>query len=149
MEIKQKKILILAPHTDDAEFGCGGSIVKLLEHNEVFCATFSACEQSVLSQYPKDILITEVKQATKTLGIKPENLFLYNYQVRTFNFQRQDILEDIIKLKLLVKPDIVFLPSLNDIHQDHATIANEGVRAFKFNTVLCYEMPWNNFNFNE
>jgi hypothetical protein len=40
------------------------------------------------------------------------------------------------------------LPSLNDIHQDHSTIANEGVRAFKNCTILGYELIWNNLTFN-
>ena len=39
------------------------------------------------------------------------------------------------------------MPSLNDIHQDHATVAAEGLRAFKKKTILCYELPWNNLNF--
>jgi N-acetylglucosamine malate deacetylase 1 len=42
---------------------------------------------------------------------------------------------------------LVFVPSLADIHQDHSTISNEAVRAFKFTSILCYELPWNNFNF--
>lgn len=143
-----KKVLVLAPHTDDGEFGCGGTIAKLIEQGaEVYYAAFSACEQSVLPQFPKDILITEVKEATKILGVKAENLFLFKYNVRTFNYHRQEILDDIIKLKKEINPDIVFVPSLNDIHQDHSTIANEAVRAFKFTTLYCYELPWNNFNF--
>ncbi len=144
-----KKILVLAPHTDDGEFGCGGTINKLIqEGNEVFLAAFSACQQSVLPQFPSDILITEVKAATLKLGIKPENLILFDYDVRTFNYRRQDILDDLIKLRSKIKPDMVFIPSLNDIHQDHKTIAEEGLRAFKFCTLLCYEMPWNNITFS-
>jgi LmbE family N-acetylglucosaminyl deacetylase len=143
-----KKVLVLAPHTDDGEFGCGGTIAKLIENGaEVHYVAFSACEQSVLPQFPSDILITEVKEATLELGIKPENLHLLQYDVRTFNYNRQPILDDIIKLRTEIQPDLVFIPSLNDIHQDHATIANEAVRAFKFTNILCYEMPWNNFNF--
>lgn len=143
-----KKVLVLAPHTDDGEFGCGATINKLVEQGaDVYYAAFSACEQSVLPQFPKDILITEVKEATKILGIKPENLILFKYNVRTFNYYRQQILEDIIELKNVIKPDLVFTPSVNDIHQDHATISNEAVRAFKFTSILCYELPWNNFNF--
>jgi N-acetylglucosamine malate deacetylase 1 len=143
-----KTVLVLAPHTDDGEFGCGATIARLVEEGaEVYYVAFSACEQSVLPQFPSDILITEVKEATAVLGIKPENLILKQYDVRTFNFRRQEILDDIIKLKALIKPDLVFVPSVNDIHQDHATIASEAVRAFKFTTVLCYELPWNNFNF--
>lgn len=147
--IQNKKVLIVAPHTDDAEFGCGGTIVKLLENNnEVYCVAFSACKQSVLKQFPEDILITEIKAATSILGLKPENLILHDYEVRTFNYRRQEILEDLVKIKNSVNPEVVFLPSLNDIHQDHYTIANEGLRAFKFSSVFCYEMPWNNLNFN-
>ncbi len=144
-----KTILVLAPHTDDGEFGCGGTINKLIsEGNMVYLAAFSACQQSVLPQFPSDILITEVKAATLKLGIKAENLILFNYDVRTFNYRRQDILDDLIKLRTQLKPDMVFIPSLNDIHQDHKTIAEEGLRAFKFSTLLCYEMPWNNITFS-
>lgn len=143
------RILVLAPHTDDGEFGCGGAINKFLNSgSEVYYAAFSACQISVIEGFPSDILITEVKAATKTLGIKPENLILFDYDVRTFNYRRQEILEDIIRLKKEIKPDLVFMPSVNDIHQDHYTIAFEGIRAFKFSTILCYEMPWNNFTFN-
>lgn len=144
-----KKALVLAPHTDDGELGCGGTIAKLIASGvEVHYAAFSACEQSVLPQFPSDILITEVKAATAVLGILPSHLHLFNYDVRTFNYQRQPILDDIIKLRDTVQPDLVFMPAEHDIHQDHATIANEAVRAFKFFNILCYELPWNNFNFN-
>lgn len=145
---KIKKALVLAPHTDDGEFGCGGTITKLIENGvEVHYIAFSACEQSVLSQFPSDILITEVKEATDVLGIKKENLHLLKYDVRTFSFRRQDILDDLIKFRKEINPDLIFIPSLNDVHQDHATIAHEAVRAFKFVNILSYEMPWNNFNF--
>jgi N-acetylglucosamine malate deacetylase 1 len=147
--IHNKRILVLAPHTDDGEFGCGASISKLIEQgNTVVYMAFSACQQSVLPQFPQDILITEVKQATNTLGIFEKNLILLNYEVRTFNYRRQEILDDILRVKKDVNPEIVFMPSLGDIHQDHFTITNEGIRAFKFSSILCYELPWNNFSFN-
>ena len=148
-DIQAKNILVLAPHTDDAEFGCGGTIAKLIEQkNHVFCAAFSACQQSVLKEFPSDILITEVKEATKELGIPPSNLKLFDYEVRTFNFRRQELLDDILRLKKEITPDYVFMPSVNDVHQDHYTIAQEGLRAFKFSNILCYELPWNNLSFN-
>ena len=40
------------------------------------------------------------------------------------------------------------MPSLNDLHQDHTTIAQEGLRAFKKTSILGYELPWNNLNFS-
>lgn len=149
MQLIFKTVLVLAPHTDDGEFGCGGTINKFIqEGSEVYYSAFSACQQSVLADFPQDILITEVKAATKKLGIKPDNLLLYDYDVRTFNYHRQQILDNILELKKNINPDLVLIPSLNDIHQDHFTIANEAVRAFKWSTILCYELPWNNFNFN-
>jgi N-acetylglucosamine malate deacetylase 1 len=148
-QIPFKKVLVLAPHTDDGELGCGGTIAKLIEQgSEVYYVAFSACEQSVLPQFAADILITEVKAATKVLGIKSENLTLLQYDVRTFNFHRQEILDDIIRLKRDIDPDLVLVPSPKDIHQDHATISNEAIRAFKFTSILCYELPWNNFTFS-
>jgi|SRR6218665_1716986 len=147
--MKGKKILVLAPHTDDAEFACGGTIAKHIDNgNEVFCVAFSACEQSVLKEFPSDILITEVKAASAKLGVKKENLILFDYEVRTFNYKRQPILDDMIRLRKDIDPDIIFMPSVNDIHQDHNTIAQEGIRAFKFSSILAYEVPWNNLTFH-
>jgi LmbE family N-acetylglucosaminyl deacetylase len=148
MEKKIKKILILAPHTDDGEFGCGGTINKLIEEgHDVYYVAFSPCKQSVRSKFPPDILITEVKAAVKVLGVKEENLKLLDYDVRTFNYRRQEILDDIIRLRSEIQPDMVFIPALTDMHQDHKTVAEEALRAFKFTTILSYEMPWNNISF--
>jgi len=142
-------ILILAPHTDDGEFGCGGSIAKFLEKgNNVYYVAFSTAKQSVPEGLPQDILEKEVKVATKRLGIKPENLIIYGFEVRKLNYFRQDILEELVKLKKEIDPDLVFLPSPNDLHQDHNTVAMEGIRAFKQTSILAYEVPWNNLNFN-
>lgn len=146
---KNSKILVLAPHTDDGEFGCGGTIAKLISEGcRVYMAAFSACEQSVLKKFPTDVLVQEIKNATSVLGIASEDLFLYDFQVRIFTDKRQEILQKLISLRDEIQPDIVFMPSLNDIHQDHYVIANEGLRAFKFCSILAYEMPWNNITFN-
>lgn len=146
--MNKRRILIMAPHTDDMEFGCGGTVNRLIEEgNDVYCAAFSACEQSVLSQFPSDILITEIKESSEILGLNKKNLILFDYEVRTFNYHRQDILDKILKLKRDIDPHMVFIPSLSDIHQDHYTIAHESFRAFKFSTLYSYELPWNNLSF--
>ncbi|MFT6850063.1 MAG: LmbE family N-acetylglucosaminyl deacetylase [Sphingobacteriales bacterium] len=145
---KKRTILVLAPHTDDGELGCGGTISKLTAAgHEVLYVAFSACELSVPSHLPKDILITEVKKATPEIGIRPGNLILFNYPVRTFNYSRQEILQNLIDLRTEKKPDLVFIPALTDLHQDHATIAAEALRAFKGISILSYELPWNNLTF--
>ena len=144
-----KRILVLAPHTDDGEFGCGASISKFIKlGKEVYYAAFSLAEESVPEPFPKNILETEVKAATNVLGINPRNLLIYRYKVRHFAYERQAILEDLVSLNRELQPDLVFMPSLNDLHQDHTTVAIEGLRAFKRTTILCYELPWNNIVFS-
>lgn len=143
------RILVLAPHTDDGELGCGGTISKWIEAGaEIHYAAFSTAEQSVPEGFPKDILKTEVKRATAALGILPEHLFIYNYEVRKLNYVRQDILEDLMVLRRKYAYDIVLLPSPQDIHQDHITVSQEGIRAFKTISIMGYELIWNNLSFN-
>lgn len=144
-----KNVLILAPHTDDGELGAGGTIAKFIEEDvKVTYAAFSTAAESVPEGLPKDILKTEVKSATANLGIAPENLLIFDYQVRKLNYARQEILEELIRIRKNNHYDLVLIPSLNDIHQDHSTIANEGLRAFKNTTILGYELIWNNLTFN-
>ena len=108
-----KNILVLAPHTDDGELGLGGTISRLIEDGKkVTYVAFSTAQQSVPEGFPKDILKTEVKQATQTLGIEPENLIIYNYEVRKLGYARQEILEELIRLKKVSDFDLVFIPSL-------------------------------------
>ena len=52
------------------------------------------------------------------------------------------------RLRAEWQPDVVFQPPHHDVHQDHQTIAQEGLRAFKRTTILGYEIPWNNFDFS-
>lgn len=144
-----ENVLVLAPHTDDGELGAGGTIAKFIEQgSKVTYVAFSIAEQSVPEGLPKNILKTEVKAATKALGIQLENLIVLNFQVRKFNYVRQEILEELIKLRKSEKFDLVLIPSLKDIHQDHAVIAQEGVRAFKNTTIFGYELIWNDLQFD-
>ena len=142
------KILLLSAHTDDAETGCGGSVVKFIEKgNKVCYVAFSKSEDSLPEGLPKDTLLSEAKLAMKTLGIKSEYLFVHNYPVRKFPQFRQEILEDLVEFNKVMNPDYVFLPSMDDMHQDHQVIATEGFRAFKTSAILGYEIPSNNITF--
>lgn len=143
-----RKIFVLSPHTDDGEIGCGGTISKMIEEGkEVYYVAFSTARTSVSKEFPENILEIEVRQAVRKLGISESHLIVKNYPVRQFPQHRQEILEDLIVLKQEVGPDLIFVPSPHDIHQDHQVIASEGLRAFKKQTVLGYEEPWNNIVF--
>lgn len=143
-----KKALILVPHTDDGEIGAGGLINKLIEEGtQVYYVAFSICEDSIPEGLPKNILADEVMLATAELGIPAENVLIYNFQVRVFPTYRQSILDCMITLQRDIAPDLVIMPAKFDCHQDHITIYQEGLRAFKSSTMLGYEIPWNNIQF--
>ena len=144
-----RRALVLAPHTDDGEFGCGGTMARLADAGaEVRYVAFSTATKSLPPGFPADAPAREVREATTVLGIPESGLTVHDFEVRTFPERRQDILELLIALWDEWPPDAVLMPSLHDIHQDHQVIAAEGLRAFKRTTVLGYEIPWNNFNFD-
>src|SRR6478672_10862222 len=143
-----KRALVLAPHTDDGEFGCGGAMARLVEGGcEVRYVAFSIATRSLPEGFPPDTLAREVREATSELGIPEAHLTVHDFEVRTFPERRQDILELLIELWDEWKPDAVLQPSVYDVHQDHQVVAAEGLRAFKRTTILGYEIPWNNFHF--
>lgn len=147
MLMNMQNVLVLAPHTDDGELGAGGTIAKLCEQGaDVHYCTFSIAEDSVPDHLPKDILLHEVKEATSRLGVK-HPLIIHRFPVRKLQDYRQDILELMLGLKRKHAYDLVLIPSVNDIHQDHQLIAKEATRAFKNTTILSYELPWNNLIF--
>jgi N-acetylglucosamine malate deacetylase 1 len=139
-----KKILFVGAHTDD-ECCCAGTLSRFLEEgSEVYLAIFSFCEQdSKELGFSEDILRSEFKCSINTIGIENNNTYTLNYPVRNFPQYRQEILDDLISIKKKVNPDLVLIPSSIDIHQDHKTIHEEGMRAFTHSSILGYETPKN------
>ena len=137
--VKNKKALVLSPHTDDAELGCGGTIAKLVEEGwKVHVIYFSA----VAERYPN--LVEEAANSGKILGITHEVL---EFHTRFFPRDRQEILQSLYDHSRSISYDLVFTPTTTDIHQDHGVVTAEAKRAFRNCTLLGYELPWNNLEF--
>ena len=135
---KKRKALVLSPHTDDAELGCGGTIAKLIEEGwDVHVIYFSA----VAERYPN--LVEEAAKSGEILGITHEVL---NFHTRFFPRDRQEILQSLYDHSRSIKYDLVFTPTTTDIHQDHGVVTAEAKRAFRNCTLLGYELPWNNLS---
>ena len=80
-----KRALVLAPHTDDGEFGCGGTAARLVEDGcDVRYVAFSIATRSLPPGFPPDTLAREVREATAELGIPESNLTVHDFDVRTF-----------------------------------------------------------------
>ena len=145
-----EKILILSPHTDDAELGAGGTIQKYIEQKkEILWVVFSTAEGSVPKEMPKNTLEKEFLKVTKKLNLNKDQFQINKFHVRKLHEKRQEVLELLIRLRNTFNPDLVIGPSLNDFHQDHIVVSTEMVRAFKTHaSIICYELPWNNLTFN-
>lgn len=142
------RVLVLAPHTDDAELGCGGTMARMLEKDiDLWVAAFSTARASLPPGADPDTLKDEFKRATSLLGIPEDRVLVYDYVVRKLSYSRQEVLEELVKLRKELAPEMVLLPSGSDLHQDHQVLHDEGLRAFKEITVWGYELPWNHITF--
>jgi len=127
-------ILIFEPHADDAAIGLGGAIARFSDENHfVF---------SVVVTKRKDLgYRDETKEAFDILGI--DGCFFLDYEVRRLFESRQELLDDMLIIKKDIKPNIVFVPSPDDVHQDHSVVSAEAVRAFMDCSLFGYEAPRN------
>src|SRR5437667_11796667 len=141
--MRWERVPVPAPPPDGGEFGCGGTMARLVEEGaDVRYVAFSIATKSLPEGFAADTLAREVREATAELGIPEGNLTVHDFDVRTFPERRQDILELRVALWEAWQPDVVFQPSHHDVHQDHRTTADEGLRAFKRTIVHGYEIPW-------
>ena len=144
------RTLFISPHTDDVELGAGGTLIKLHEGgNEILWVVFSTAEASLPSDAPKDTLRLEFIDVARSIGLKEKDYRIFDFKVRYLPDHRQEILEEMVRLRKEYAPDLIIGPSLNDNHQDHEVVAREMLRAFKdCASIICYELPWNHIRFN-
>lgn len=144
-----QRVLVLSPHTDDAELGCGGTIARMVEDRyDVHVAVFSTAEESLPPGSEPGTLKREFLEAMPILGVPTSNLVVFDYPVRRLSYFRQEVLEELVRLRRSLDPDLVLLPSGSDVHQDHQVLYAEGMRAFRDASILGYELPWNHVTFS-
>ena len=143
------RVLILAPHTDDAELGCGGTIAKWLEAgSEIHVTVFSTAKESLPAGSPETLLVDEFYGAMGSYPISRERTTVLDYPVRRLSYHRQEVLEDMVRMRNQINPQLVLVPSVHDVHQDHQVVYAEAVRAFRSCSLWGYELPWNHFQFS-
>lgn len=139
-----KKALFIAAHPDDTELNAGGLLQVLLQQN---CQVHHLCVSnpviSMPAGFPEDTFIREMGHSFDLLGVKQENRMFLDIPGRNFPQHRQDILEEFVKVRKELTPDLVICHSPKDIHQDHKTVGEEVMRAFRTATILTYTHPWN------
>jgi len=143
LNLEYKRLLFIGAHPDDVELGCGGLIAKNNRRNKSYYMVLSPCKDASKKQH----ILAETRKATGTLGLSEQSLFLHDLPRRVLFEQRDKVRNALIAMKQTVKPDLVFCPSLHDIHQDHMVVAEESFRLFRDVSVLAYENPRSSLNF--
>lgn len=143
MSINFKELLFVGPHPDDVEMGCGGTISKYCRCADIIYLILSPC----LDDARNKAILDEARNAIVHLGLSTENMIIENLSRRTFHEQRREIRDILISVRDKYKPDMVFCPSLNDIHQDHSVAAEETLRLFRDIGVIAYENPRSSIHF--
>ncbi len=138
-----KRVLFIGAHPDDIELGCGALIAHILDQTEVMCLTLSDNQKNpLLTNLPE-----EHYRSMAVLGVPEKNVILGQFETRRFPELRQEILEYMIQMNRSFQPEIVFVHTRADIHQDHATITEEALRAFRGTTVLGFDVLRSSYGF--
>ena len=138
-----KRVLFLGAHPDDIEIGCGAFLHNIVEQTEVLCVTLSDNQKNPDLKNVK----TEHHHALAVLGITPEKIVFGPFTTRVFPDARQEILEYFLQLRRDFNPDLIFVHSKQDVHQDHLTMTDEALRAFRGITVLGFDVVRSSYGF--
>jgi LmbE family N-acetylglucosaminyl deacetylase len=138
-----KKVLFLGAHPDDIEIGCGALIHHIVQQTEIMCVTLSDNQKNPDLQNVKD----EHLKSMKVLGVPQEQVVFGPFTTRIFPDARQEILEYFLKLRKEFQPDLILTHSGKDVHQDHNTITQESLRAFRGITVLGFDVVRSSYDF--
>lgn len=138
-----KRVLFLGAHPDDIELGCGALLHHIAKQTDVLCVTLSDNQKNPDLQNVKD----EHFASMQVLGVPREKIVFGPFTTRIFPDSRQEILEFFLKLRKDFQPDLIFVHSKNDLHQDHLTMTDEALRAYRGITVLGFDVVRSSYGF--
>jgi LmbE family N-acetylglucosaminyl deacetylase len=130
-----KKILVIGPHPDDLEFGCGGALYKFSKKG--FKLNLLVMTKGEVGGEPE---IREREQ-NKSARILKANLLWGGFLDTKVEMSRELInsIESNIKK---INPDLILVNYYNDTHQDHRNIAQATITAARYvNNLMFYEVP--------
>lgn len=136
-------VCFIGAHPDDIELGCGALIADIVDQTNVICVTLSDNQKNPLLTK----LVDEYYDSMAILGVKKENALLHDFTTRRFQAARQEILEVMLDLKRKYHPEVVFVHTAQDIHQDHLTVTQEALRAFRGTTLLGFDVLRSSYGF--
>ena len=152
--LKNEKLLVIAPHSDDEILGCGGLISKIKkEGGKVFVLIFNLGFEKNDTKESQDKRKQEVKEAMNALKVDDYHLVHEKADDnRDLDVEPLHSLIEIIESTSNVSlekisPTIVAIPTIFSHHQDHVHVHNACIAALRpistpvSSVVLSYEAP--------
>jgi LmbE family N-acetylglucosaminyl deacetylase len=138
-----KRILFVGAHPDDVELGCGAFLHHVLPYSEVLCVTLSDNQKNPALKN----VVEEHMASFAVLGVPEKSVIIEQFETRKFPDMRQEVLEYLLKLRKDFKPEMVFVHTRADIHQDHNVVTEEALRAYRGTTVLGFDVVRSSYGF--
>lgn len=138
-----RKVLFIGAHPDDIELGCGALIANIASTTEVLCVTLSDNQKNPALKN----VVGEHYHSMAVLGVPRDHDRVEAFETRHFPHARQEILEYLFQLNRQFCPDIVFVHTKADIHQDHNVATEEALRAFRGTTLLGFDALRSSYGF--
>jgi LmbE family N-acetylglucosaminyl deacetylase len=143
LPIRGKTVLAIAPHIDDVELGAGATIHRWGRDNQIYYVGLS-----LPPLVDRETFMQEFKASLRCLELDASQVILRDFDPRNLFDSRTDILQLFYDLSVELKPDLVLIPNSQDLHQSHEVVYAEARRAFKYGSILGYELPWNSMEFS-
>ncbi len=125
-DLTGKRTIVFAPHPDDETLGCGGSLILHSEAGDPLRVIFltDGAKGDASGKMEADVYVSlrrqEAELACKCLGIN--DLVFWTYRDRSLAGSR-GALRDVMDQLADFQPELVYSPSLQELHPDHRAAA--------------------------
>lgn len=125
----KKRILVVAAHADDEVLGCGGAVARMArEGNDVFTVIMGegVTSRDIVRDREKRAaeiarLKSEIQAANAIIGVK--EIFAFDLPDNRFDsIPLLDVVKLVEKVKLQVKPNVIFTHFAGDLNIDHQVV---------------------------
>jgi LmbE family N-acetylglucosaminyl deacetylase len=130
------KVLVLGAHSDDAEIGCGGTILKLISDGVV-----ESLRWVVLSGTEERIEEARISAEALLESVADREIVQPGFRDGFFPYDGAGIKAFFEDLKRDFQPDLIFTHQRHDLHQDHRITCELTWNTFRNHFILEYEVP--------
>ncbi len=131
-----KRVLCLGAHSDDIEIGCGGTVLRMIEHSKSIEFYWL-----VLSSNPSRAKEAERSANAFMSGARHKTIVVKSFRDGFLPYIGAPVKEVFEEIKTSFVPDVIFTHFREDLHQDHRMVCELTWNTFRNHFILEYEVP--------